>query len=115
MSIIINVASGGTINIAGSPFDASVDSRLDFISSQLNSLTMAFNTLEERFTALETAVATERQQILDALAELQEANADLQLLVADGGTVEQRAALALRMENLTATVAAIIPDVPPVG
>lgn len=72
--------------------------------------------LNQKVTELQDAIDIEQQQVADLLAQketaiaaLTQANADLQLLVADGGTAEERQAVLDKLNaakaDLEATVA----------
>lgn len=66
--------------------------------------------LNTKVDELEQALETEHQQIMDALAELRQANEDLAQLVVDGGTHEERVALSGRIDTVITNLSNIIED-----
>lgn len=66
--------------------------------------------LNTKVDELEQALETEHQQIMDALAELRQANEDLAQLVVDGGTHDERQALSGRIDTVITNLSAIIAD-----
>lgn len=70
--------------------------------------------LAAKVDALQTALDTEQQEIADAIAALQQSITDLQAMVADGGTVEERQALADKLDAIKADLEGTISSTPPV-
>lgn len=66
--------------------------------------------LTEKVDALQVALDNEQVQILGAIADLEQSIADLQVIVADGGTAEQRQALADKLDAIKSDLVATIPD-----
>lgn len=68
--------------------------------------------LTAKVDALQTALDTEQQEIADAIAALQQSITDLQAMVADGGTVEERQALADKLDAIKADLEGTISNEP---
>lgn len=68
--------------------------------------------LSAKVDALQVALDLEQQQIADAIAALQATVADLQALVVDGGTAEERQAVSDKLDAVIADLQATIPDTP---
>ncbi len=66
--------------------------------------------LTEKVDALQVALDNEQAQILAAITDLEETIAELQDLVADGGTAEERQALADKLDVIKSDLEATIPD-----
>lgn len=69
--------------------------------------------LSAKVDALQAALDAEQQEIADAIAALQTANAELQLLVAAGGTEAERQAVADKLDAVIADLQATINATPP--
>lgn len=66
--------------------------------------------LTAQVTQLQADLDVEQQQVADALAALNQAIADLQVLVADGGTEAERQALSDALTSISVDLKGTIPD-----
>lgn len=66
--------------------------------------------LQAQVTQLQADLDTEQEQIAAAIAALNQAIADLQVLVADGGTPEERQALSDALTAISVDLKGTIPD-----
>lgn len=66
--------------------------------------------LTAQVTQLQADLDVEQQQVADALAALNQAIADLQALVADGGTEAERQALSDALTAISVDLKGTIPD-----
>lgn len=66
--------------------------------------------LTDKVDALQVALDAEQEQIAAAIAALQATIDELKALVADGGTPEQRQALADKLDAIKSDLEATIPD-----
>lgn len=71
------------------------------IMASITELTQKVDTLETKVDGLTQAIDTEQQEIADAINDLKQTNAELQLIIAEGGTAEQRQALSDKLTNIT--------------
>ncbi len=85
---------------------------LNQIVNKLNLLEMNIQELTVKVDALQVALDLEQQQIALALATLNQAIADLEVLLADGGTEAERQLLADKLDAVASDLAATIPDLP---
>lgn len=82
------------------------------ILKQLKQIMANITELTAKVDALQVALDAEQDQIVAAIAALQQTVVDLQALVVDGGTPEQRQALADKLDAVVADLQATIPDAP---
>lgn len=82
------------------------------IIQKLNLIMATIQELSAKVDALQVALDLEQQQIADAIAALQATVADLQALVVDGGTAEERQAVSDKLDAVIADLQATIPDTP---
>lgn len=68
--------------------------------------------LAQKVDALQVALDVEQEQIAAAIEALNQAIADLQAMVAEGGTPEERQALADKLDAIKADLESTIPDEP---
>lgn len=68
--------------------------------------------LTAKVDALQASLDQEQQEIADAIAALQQSITDLQAMVADGGTVEERQALADKLDAIKADLEGTISNEP---
>lgn len=77
-------------------------------SLKLDQIMATIQEINEKVDALQAALDAEQEQIAAAIAALQTTNAALQALIADGGTAEERQAVADKLDavitDLQATV-----------
>lgn len=66
--------------------------------------------LSAKVDALQAALDAEQQQILDAIAALQQTVTELEALVADGGTEAERQAVSDKLDAVIADLQATIAD-----
>ena len=66
--------------------------------------------LSAKVDTLQAALDAEQQQIADAIAALQQTVEDLQALVVDGGTEEERQAVSDKLDAVIADLQSTIPD-----
>lgn len=90
------------------------------IMSNITELTQKVDALQTQVTDLTDAVNTEQQQVTDAINALNQTITELQGMIADGGTTEQRQALADKLTQISTDLqtakedlASTIADVPP--
>lgn len=57
--------------------------------------------LSSKVDALQAALDSEQQEIADAIAQLNQTISDLQAIVSDGGTAEERQAIADKLDAIT--------------
>ena len=69
--------------------------------------------LSAKVDELQGALDTEQQEIADAIAALQQANADLEALVAAGGTEAERQAVADKLTAIVSDLQGTINATPP--
>lgn len=95
-----------TINI-GAYYESneSLTLKLDLIMATIQQLSA-------KVDALQAALDTEQQQILDAIAALQETVEALEALVADGGTEAERQALSDKLDAIIADLQSTIDENP---
>jgi septal ring factor EnvC (AmiA/AmiB activator) len=70
------------------------------LNKKLKKIMANITELTAKVDALQTALDAEQQQIADAIAALNQSITDLQALVADGGTAEERQALADKLDAI---------------
>jgi ABC-type transporter Mla subunit MlaD len=96
------------------------------IMANITELTQKVDALQTQVTDLTEAVNTEQQQITDAINALNQTVTELQAIIADGGTTEQRQALSDKLtqistnlqtakDDLASTIADATPVEPPVN
>jgi ABC-type transporter Mla subunit MlaD len=71
------------------------------IMASITELTQKVDALQTQVTDLTTAVNTEQQQITDAINALNQTITELQAIIADGGTTEQRQALSDKLTQIS--------------
>jgi uncharacterized membrane-anchored protein YhcB (DUF1043 family) len=88
-----------------------------FINQKFNSIMASIKDLTAQVDDLQVALDAEQQQVADLLAanttaisNLEQTVADLQALLADGGTAEERQALADKITAIKADLESTIPD-----
>lgn len=69
--------------------------------------------LTAKVDALQTALDNEQAQIKDAIDGLTQTVTDLQAIIADGGTAEERQALADKLDAVITDLQGTIADTPP--
>lgn len=95
------------------------------IMKKMDELILQAEALQTQVTDLTDAVNTEQQQVADAIAALNLQITELQAMITDGGTTEQRQALADKLtqistdlqtakDDLASTIADTPPPPPPV-
>jgi septal ring factor EnvC (AmiA/AmiB activator) len=82
------------------------------LNKKLNTIMANINDLTAKVDALQASLDAEQQQIADAIAALNQSIIDLQAMVADGGTVEERQALADKLDAIKADLEGTIADAP---
>lgn len=85
------------------PDTHSITSKLDLIMATLAELSAKVDTLQ-------TALDEEQQQIKDAIDSLNQIVTDLKAQVADGGTAEERQAVADKIDAVITDLKGTIPD-----
>jgi hypothetical protein len=70
------------------------------INKKLKKIMANITELTAKVDSLQASLDAEQQQIADAIAALNQSIVDLQALVTDGGTVEQRQALADKLDSI---------------
>lgn len=80
------------------------------IKKQLNTIMANISQLTEKVAALQVALDSEQEQIAAAIGALKLAVADLQVLVAEGGSPAERQALADQLDAIIVDLQATIPD-----
>lgn len=79
-----------------------INKSLTTITNNQNKIMATLQELETKVDELQVALDAEQQSIAEAIAALTQTITDLQALVADGGTVEQRQAIADKLDALKA-------------
>ncbi len=92
--------------------DAFILDKLNQILTLNNQLVMNIADLTAKVDALQASLDTEQQQIADAIAALNQSIIDLQAMVADGGTAEERQALADKLDAIKSDLEGTIADAP---
>lgn len=80
--------------------DANVLHKLDHIIKHQHEIMANISELTAKVDALQASLDAEQQQIADAIAALNQSITDLQALIADGGTAEDRQALADKLDAI---------------
>lgn len=84
----------------------------DEILNKLHNIMATILELTEKVDALQVALDNEQAQIAAAIGALEQTVADLEALIVDGGTEEQRQALADKLDAVIADLQSTIPDAP---
>lgn len=82
---------------------------------KLDNIMATIQDLTAQVDELQAALDAEQQQIADAIAALQQTITDLQEMVADGGTAEERQALSDKLTAIKADLEATVNNEPPQG
>lgn len=77
---------------------------------KIDKLMASIQDLNAKLDELQASLDAEQQQILDAIAALEQTIADLQAIVEEGGTEAERQALLDKMDDIKADLEATIPD-----
>ena len=77
---------------------------------KLNTIMANIQELKAQVAQLQADLDTEQQQVADALAALNQAIAELQAMVADGGTPQERQELADALTAISEDLKGTIPD-----
>lgn len=85
---------------------------LKSINKKLDKMANSIQELTTKVDALQTALDTEQEQIKAAIDGLTQTVTDLQALVAEGGTAEERQALADKLDAITTDLKGTIADAP---
>lgn len=103
------------INIHISGDYADLEKKLDKIISFNKHIMATLTQLTEKVEALQTALDTEQQEIQDAIAALNTTIQELRDQIAnnDGGTVEQRQALADKLDSIKTDLEGTVNNNPP--
>lgn len=80
------------------------------IMANITELTQKVDSLQTQVTDLTDAVNTEQQQVTDAINGLNQSITELQGMIADGGTTEQRQALADKLTKISTDLQAAKED-----
>lgn len=90
------------------------------IMATISELTQKVDALQTQVTEFQNAVNTEQEQVTDAINGLNQTITDLQAIIADGGTMEQRQALSDKLTAISTSLqtakddlASTIADAPP--
>jgi chromosome segregation ATPase len=90
------------------------------IMANITEITQKVDALQTQVTELTDAVNTEQQQVQEAINALNQTITELQAMIADGGTTEQRQALADKLTQISTglqaakdDLASTIADTPP--
>lgn len=78
-----------------------IQKQIEKIMANITELTQKVDTLQTQVTDLTDAVNTEQQQITDAINALNQTITELQGMIADGGTTEQRQALSDKLTQIS--------------
>lgn len=89
------------------------DKKLDHIITINTQIMASIAELSAKVDTLQTALDTEQEQIAAAIAALQQSVTDLQAIVADGGTAEERQALSDKLDAIIVDLQGTIADNPP--
>lgn len=98
---IINVFGPASFNEEWSHQYETLNLKLDIIMATIRELT-------EKVDALQVALDAEQEQIAAAIAALNVTIEDLRVIVADGGTAEERQALADKLDTIVADLEATV-------
>ena len=98
------------INIYLSPELQETLGILNKINLKLDNIMATITELTAKVDELQVALDAEQEQIRAAIEALNQAIADLQVLVAEGGTAEERQALADKLDAIKADLVATIPE-----
>lgn len=81
-----------------------------YLFFKINQIMPTLQELVQKADELQTALDAEQAQIAEVISGLEQANAALQELVAEGGTAEERQALADKLTAITEDLKSTIPD-----
>lgn len=86
--------------------------KLDHVLKHQHEIMASIQELTAKVDALQTALDAEQEQIKAAIDGLTQTVTDLQAIVAEGGTAEERQALADKLDAITTDLKGTIPDAP---
>lgn len=85
----------------------------ELINNKTSQIMATLAELSAKVDELQTKIDAEQQQVQNALTTLNQTVADLQALIVDGGTAEERQAILDKLNSAIADLETTIPDTPP--
>ena len=99
-----------TFNIYQTVENTAVLHELEIIKSNQQKIMASIAELSAKVDTLQTALDTEQEQIAAAIAALQQTVTDLNAIIAEGGTAEERQALSDKLDAVITDLQGTIPD-----
>lgn len=103
---LININKYYSLDVIG------IEKSLKTINNKLNYLMANMQDLSAKVDSLQTALDTEQEQIAAAISALEQTVTNLQEMVTEGGTAEERQALADKIDSIKNDLQGTISDTP---